>query len=174
MTFHRGTGSDLDDRDKHFLARLGRALREDSTEFELGGQFIDERFSLLGSNGIPRGSRPKLYQETLRSPQQRFVEALRWAADPKSGKCREERQAICILVWLASDETAHLHGKVLCEFQMIPWHAGPADVDNPLHVARSLWGSRQAAALEALNRRLIHAARRSIEAWETDLETEKS
>ena len=162
MSVHNGTTlSDLDHRDKSFLARLSRAIRESSTGFALGGRFLDTRFSLAALQRASAG-RPHLRRGCApSSPQDRLVAALRWAVEPTAGEPEEERQAICLLAWLVSDETAHLLHTILCDFQMIPWKPASSNGHDPSHAARSLWGSRQAAALEAFDPRLIQAARRS-------------
>jgi hypothetical protein len=86
---------------------------------------------------------------------------LRWAIEPTSGAHDEERQAICLLAWLVSDETAHLLNTILCDFQMLPWKSAACDGRDPSHAARSLWGSRESAAVEAFDLRLVQAARRA-------------
>ena len=170
MSVHSGTTlSDLDHRDKSFLARLSRAIRESSTGFALGGRFLDTRFSLAALHRASAG-RPHLRRGCAPSfPQDRLVAALRWAVEPTAGELEEEHQAICLLAWLVSDETAHLLHTILCDFQMIPWKPASSNGHDPSHAARSLWGSRQAAALEAFDPRLIQAARRSAAELDSSL-----
>jgi hypothetical protein len=57
------------------------------------------------------------------------------------GELDEERQAICLLAWLVSDETAHLLHTIVCDFQMIPWKTRVGNGHDLFHAARSLWGS---------------------------------
>ncbi len=155
----KGFSRDLKDGDKAFLERLSHSIREHSTGFELGGKFIDARFSLPSMRR--KRPNPVPVDRPLQSPQQRLMEAIRWAAQPTSGRDEDEQQAICILAWLGFDETAHTLGKVLCELQLIPWKPVLGEVDGGSRGALALWGSRQAVALQAFDRRIVEAARRS-------------
>jgi hypothetical protein len=145
--------------DKTFLDRLSRSIREQSTGFELGGKFIDTRFSLPSMRRNGQVALP--IDPPLHSPQQRLIGALRWAAQPTSGTDEEELQAICILAWLGYDETAHTLEKVLCELQLIPWKPVLGEVDGGSRGALALWGSREAVARQTFDSRLVEAARRS-------------
>jgi hypothetical protein len=169
MSFHCETPYELDERDKTFLARLGRMIRESTLGFVAGGQFIDERFS-LASVASSHGSRNGQLRrgDALPSPQERLVAALRWAVEPTAGARDDERQAICLLAWLVTDPSAHDLSTVLCDFQMIPWKPASAD-GHDANIARSLWGSREAAAIEGFDLRLIQAARRSAEGLDVKL-----
>jgi len=104
---------------------------------------------------------PQAWSGRLQSPQQRLRDALRWAVEPASGADPDELQAICILAWLASDESAHLVENVLCDLQLIPWEPVPGGIDAYPRGALALWGSRRVVALEAFDRRLVEAALRA-------------
>jgi hypothetical protein len=154
------TSSDLRDRDRTFLSRLCRSIRENPSEFELGGKFIDARFSLRMSRKDEEDSIAR-WSDVFKSPQQRLMDAARWAVQPTSGAVAEELQAICILAWLAFDESAHLVESVLCDLQLIPWKSAIGERDGDPRGAHALWGSREAVALQVFDRRLVEAARRS-------------
>ena len=154
-------GRKLNPRDRAFLSLLGRSIRESTTEFELGGKLIDARFSLRPTPQNGGLFAPQAWSGPLQSPQQRLKEALRWALEPATGTNPDELQAICILTWLASDESAHLVERVLCDLQLIPWKPVLAGIDADPRGALALWGSREVVALEAFDRRLVEAARRS-------------
>lgn len=161
MSQQRSAFRELNFRDRTFLDRLGRAIRESTTEFELGGKFIDARFSVRSARRDAGMFDPQGWSGPLRSPQERLRDALRWALDPRSGACADELQAICILAWLASDESAHLVEKVLCDLQLIPWSPVLVGIGADPGGALALWGSREAVALEIFDRRLVQAARRA-------------
>jgi hypothetical protein len=161
MTELRRTFSALNERDRMFLSRLSRSIRENSTGFEFGGKLIDARFSLRPMQNGNHEPVSQVCNGAFKSPEQRLMDAVRWAAQPTAGADTDELQAICILTWLAYDKSAHLVEKVLCDLQLIPWRPVLGDVDRDPRGPLALWGSREAVSLQVFDYRLVAAARRS-------------